>query len=168
MPRDAAMKTRFKMWYRLVGAAVEHAAKCAVSLDPDIDHLPEQTLDFGTLFLEQEGEDEDVTSLGEMLHALREMMASRDTVVGRRPQPFKATDVTDAINAADADAIIVKGFLFPTQPVGVAITAKAVGKRMKAYVGETVRYGSTVLVLKSAMDKHDKVIKFYVEAKTAS
>ena len=26
-PRDAPMKTRFKMWYRLVGSAVEHAAR---------------------------------------------------------------------------------------------------------------------------------------------
>jgi hypothetical protein len=168
LPRDAAMKTRFKMWYRLIGAAVEHAAKCAVSLDPDIDHLPEQTLDFSTLFLDQEGEDEDATSLSEMLHALCEMMTSRDADVGRKPQPFKATDVTDAINAADTNAIIVKGFLFPTQPAGVAVTAKAVGKRLKAHVGETVRDGVKVLVLKSVMDKHDKVIKFYVEAKTAS
>jgi hypothetical protein len=168
LPRDAAMKTRFKMWYRLIGAAVEHASKCAASLDSDVDHLPEHALDFGTLFLDQEGEDEDATSLAEMLHALCEMMTSRDADVGRRPQPFKATDVADAINAADANAIIVKGFLFPTQPAGVAVTAKAVGKRLKAYVGETVRDGVKVLVLKSVMDKHDKVIKFYVEAKTAS
>jgi hypothetical protein len=56
----------------------------------------------------------------------------------------------------------------PAQPAGVAVTAKAAGKRLKTYVGETVRYGNKVLVLKSEMDKHDKVIKFYVEAKTAS
>ena len=28
-PRDAPMKTRFKMWWRLVGSAVEHAAEQA-------------------------------------------------------------------------------------------------------------------------------------------
>jgi hypothetical protein len=28
-PRDAPMHTRFKMWWRLVGSAVEHAAKQA-------------------------------------------------------------------------------------------------------------------------------------------
>ena len=28
-PRDAAGKTRFRMWYRLVGSAIEHAAKLA-------------------------------------------------------------------------------------------------------------------------------------------
>jgi hypothetical protein len=34
LTRSASMKTRFKLWYRTVGAAVEHAAQCAVSLDP--------------------------------------------------------------------------------------------------------------------------------------
>jgi hypothetical protein len=51
--QDAPMKTRFKMWYRLVGAAVEHAAQCAAWLDPDRDHMPDQALDFGSLFLDR-------------------------------------------------------------------------------------------------------------------
>jgi hypothetical protein len=56
LPRGAAMKTRFKMWYHLVGSAVEHAAQCATALDPDVDHLPEQpVVDFGAMFLEREG-----------------------------------------------------------------------------------------------------------------
>jgi hypothetical protein len=45
-PRHAAAKTRFKMWWRLIGSAVEHGAK-----------LVGRELDFQTLFLAQE-EDE--------------------------------------------------------------------------------------------------------------
>jgi hypothetical protein len=60
-PRAAPMKTRFKLWYRHVGAAVEHAARCAAWINPDADHVPDQVLDFGSLFLDQEAEDEDAT-----------------------------------------------------------------------------------------------------------
>ena len=83
-PREAAMKTRFKMWWRIIGSAVEHAAQCAAAINPDIDHMPEQVLDFGTLFLDQEADDEDATSLAEMLYALDQAMAERDTSLGRQ------------------------------------------------------------------------------------
>jgi hypothetical protein len=162
--QDAPMKTRFKMWYRLVGAAVEHAAQCAAWLDPDRDHMPDQALDFGTLFLDQEGDDEDATSLAEALHSLEKAMADADAAMGRLAQPFKAADVADAINATSikADALTVRGFLFPNQPSGTAVTAKAVGKRLKAHIGEPVRHGREALVLKAYMDKHDKTLKFHV------
>jgi hypothetical protein len=97
-PRAAPMKTRFKLWYRHVGAAVEHAARCAAWINPDADHVPDQVLDFGSLFLDQEAEDEDATSLAEMLHALDEAMAGRNAALGRQKQPFKAGDVAGVIN----------------------------------------------------------------------
>ena len=53
-PRDVACKTRFKMWWRLVGSAVEHAAML---------FEPETPVDFQSLFLAQDDEDEDSTSL---------------------------------------------------------------------------------------------------------
>jgi len=49
-PHDADGKTRFKMWWRLVGSAVEHAAG-----------LTGEVLDFQRLFTAQEEEDEDGT-----------------------------------------------------------------------------------------------------------
>ena len=49
-PRNAPMKTRFKMWWRLVGSAVEHAAGLA---------NPDREVDFQKLFLAREDEDED-------------------------------------------------------------------------------------------------------------
>jgi hypothetical protein len=108
--QDAPMKTRFKMW-RLVGAAVEHAAQSAARLDPDRDHMPDRALDFGTLFLDQEADDEDATSLAEALHSLDKAMADADAAMGRPAQPFKAADVDDAINATsiNADALTVRG-----------------------------------------------------------
>jgi hypothetical protein len=65
------MKTRFKMWYRLVGSAIEHAAKLtkperdaqrkrdSKALDPEVD--------FQKLFLARDDDDEDSTSLAEVL-----------------------------------------------------------------------------------------------------
>jgi hypothetical protein len=58
-PHDAPSKTRFPMWYRLVGSAVEHAAKCVVWTDrnrgelPAWEDMPEE-IDFRALFLNQE------------------------------------------------------------------------------------------------------------------
>jgi hypothetical protein len=155
LPQDAPMKTRFKMWHRVVGSAVEHAAQCAGNAD----HV-----DFGTLFLAQEADDEDATSLAEMLHALDEAAASRAAASGRQKQPFKSADVADAINsnAIDMNMLTVRGFLFPNHPAGTLVTPKAVSKRLKAHTGAPVRHGSQTLVLKTFMDTHDKVILFHV------
>jgi hypothetical protein len=158
LPQDAPMRTRFKMWYRVVGSAVEHAARRATS------HPDDRVLDFGKLFLDQEADDEEATSLAEMLHALDDAMASRSAAVGRRDRDFKAADVADAINAdaIDANMLIVRGFLFPNQPSNSPVTAKAVARRLKAHVGAPTGHGGQTLVLKTFMDKHDKVNKFHV------
>ena len=66
-PRNAAMRTRFKMWWRLVGSAVEHAAVTAAGV----------AVDFQTLFLAQDEEDEDDNALVEALITLRTWMAER-------------------------------------------------------------------------------------------
>lgn len=58
-PHDAPMKTRFKMWWRLVGSAIEHAAAQVG-----------QTVDFQSLFLAQDEDNEDDVSLAEVLAAL--------------------------------------------------------------------------------------------------
>ena len=78
----AKAKTRFKTWWRLIGAAVEHGAK-----------LIGQQLDFQELFMSQEEADEETASLADAL-----------TVMRRRWPTFKANDVADLINRKDADA----------------------------------------------------------------
>jgi len=74
-------KTRFKTWWRLIGAAVEHGAK-----------LIGQQLDFQELFTSQEEDDEETASLADALAVMR----------GRWPT-FRANDVTDLINRKDAE-----------------------------------------------------------------
>ena len=62
--RDAAMKTRFKMWWRLVGSAIEHAAALA---QRDVEEDKKVKVDFHKLFLAQDDEDEDSVSLADAL-----------------------------------------------------------------------------------------------------
>src|SRR5262245_35352966 len=81
-PRDTEGKTRFKMWWRLVGSAVEHAAK-----------LSGHELDFQKLFVTQEEDDEESTSLGEVLEIMRK----------KWPINFQATDLAGLINNQDPD-----------------------------------------------------------------
>jgi hypothetical protein len=158
LPRDAPMKTRFKMWYRLVGSAVEHAAKCA-----------SHELDLGALFLQQEEGDEDATSFAEMMVALSAWMVARDGAFGREPQPFKAADLATAINSATPDekALIVRSFLFPDRPTGpnTTVSAKSITKRLKAYQSTPAQYGGKTLLLKAANDKHAEVLLFWIETK---
>ena len=75
---DAPGKTRFKMWWRVVASAVEHAAKL---------HTPSAKIDFQKLFLKQEEEeDEESASLVDAL----EVMARR------WPDGFHAIDVAES------------------------------------------------------------------------
>jgi hypothetical protein len=173
LPRQAPMKTRFKLWYRAVGSAVEHAAQCAAILDPNVDYLPEEpVVDFGTLFLDQEGEDEEATSLAEMLAALEETMKSRAAAVGRTPGAFTAADVAAALNsnpggfdlnARDAGPAVVRAFLFPNQPSSVTISSKSIGKLLKRHVGAPTKHGVQTLVLRCSMDKHDRAYRFHID-----
>jgi hypothetical protein len=74
---SAPAKTRFKLWWRLVGAAIENAAKCS-----------EQSIDFQQLFLDQESDEEDSASLADTLSILNKRWPGR---------AFKAAEVADLI-----------------------------------------------------------------------
>jgi hypothetical protein len=142
---DAEAKTRFKVWWRLIGSAVEHAARLS-SRDPD----------FQSLFLSQEEDDEDSASLADAL-----------AVMERRWTEFKANDVADLINKRDADASLdvetlremscdsaaLRDFLFGHTPAGFVATPKSVGRRLKAHVDEPVRSGERTLILRSREDR---------------
>ena len=73
--RRTPAKTRFKDWYHLVGAAVEHAAKqhsvfaegLAVDTDPACNPVP---LDFAERFLSGETGEEQTTSVAAVLSIL--------------------------------------------------------------------------------------------------
>jgi hypothetical protein len=151
LPRVAKAKTRFKTWWRLVGSAVENAAA-----------LAGEEIDFQDLFLTQEDDEEDTTTLADALKVMRR----------RWPAFFKANDVADLINRRDADAGLdtlggmnadsaaLRDFLFGTMPPGFIATPKAVGKRLRAHVDEPVKVGDQTLVLRRSVER--EVSKFWV------
>jgi hypothetical protein len=139
--RDAPSKTRFKMWWRIVGSAIEHAAQ-----------QDGHELDFQSLFLDQEGEDEDSTSLADAL----------DIMLRNFDKSFRATDVGVFINNASNDATL-REFLYPNAPPTHAATAKSVGKQLKKHVGNPVRHGERTLTLMKAKDEHDHTLRFWIK-----
>jgi hypothetical protein len=134
---NVAPKTRFKAWWRLVGSAVEHAASVA-----------DGTLDFQTLFLSQEEDDEEATSLSDALIALSTKWPGG--------ADFQAADVARMINDRSDFSIdkergaALRQFLFPEleHKADQTVTPKSVGKRLKKHVGEPVKVGTQTLCLK--------------------
>ena len=156
-PPDAEAKTRFKVWWRLIGSAVEHGAQ-----------LAGRDLDFQSLFLSQEEDDEDSGSLADVL-----------AVMERRWREFKASDVADLINKRDADASLdvetlremnrdsatLRDFLFGHAPAGFVATPKSVGHRLRAHVDEPVRSGERTLLLRTRKNRVG-IINYFVHAST--
>jgi hypothetical protein len=132
------MKTRFKMWWRLVGSAVENAAQ-----------LVGKKLDFQKLFIEQEEDDEDSATLADVLQVLMKKF----------PDQFTASDVAGMINIPypEEDEQTVREHLLPGARPDHQFTSKSIGKRLKQYIDNPVRSGERVLVLRSWEDKHIKM-----------
>jgi len=136
--RDAEGKTRFKMWWRLVGSAVENAVK-----------LAGQELDFRKLFIEQEEDDEDSATLADALEVL----------VRKWPEQFTASDVVGTVNNPDPneDEQTLREYLLPGATSHTQFSSKSIGKRLKQHLDEPVRSGERTLVLRSWEDKHNKM-----------
>ena len=137
-PRDAEGKTKFKMWWRLVGSAIENAAK-----------LAGQELDFQKLFITQEEDDEESASLADVLEVL----------VKKWPDHFMAADVAGTINnpSPNEDEQTVREYLLPGALPHHVFSTKTIGKRLKQHLDEPVRSGERTLVLRSWEDKHVKL-----------
>jgi hypothetical protein len=143
-PRDAPGKTRFKMWWRLVGSAVEHAAG-----------LTGKGLDFQKLFIAQEEDDEESTSLAEVL----------DVLVKNWPRQFTANNVAKLINDKtylSEDEQTLRDFLQTGVPANHVFSPKSIGKRLKQHIGAPVRSGERTLVLQSREEKHSKIHTYSV------
>jgi hypothetical protein len=157
-PRDAPAKTRFKLWWRLVGAAVEHAAAEHAKVQ-----RAAQSVDFQKLFLVQDEEDEEAGSLADMLEILT-----------RRWHPdFKASDVTELINhpnffdaSEKADSATLKEVLFPG-PLSQDVSVKAVGRRLKSHIDAPVMgdAGETLILRKwkDPSGSTKDALSYYVE-----
>jgi hypothetical protein len=126
------------------------------------------------LFLSQEEDDEESASLADALAALD---ATKWTQPDQQPNKrglFQAADVAKAVNdqseyRLDEDkerAATVREFLFPKEPPGQTVTAKAVGKRLKPHIGEPVRQGDRTLILKEWRDPKggpNAALSYYVQ-----
>ena len=137
-PPDAPGKTRFKMWWRLVGSAVENAAR-----------LAGQDLDFRKLFLAQEDDDEESVSLAEVL----------EVMLRNWPKRFTANEVAKTINTViqNEDIQTLRDFLQTGVPTNHVFSPKTIGKRLKDYIDGPVRSGERTLILRSKKEKHGKM-----------
>ena len=144
-PRDAPGRTRFKMWWRLVGSAVENAAK-----------LAGQELDFQKLFITQEEDDEESASLAEAL----------DVLVKTWPDQFTASDVAGMINNPEPndDEQTLRDYLLPGAQPNYRFSTKSISKLLKKHLDEPVRSGERTLVLRRWQDTHSEVFVYRVFA----
>jgi hypothetical protein len=148
--KPAAPETRFKMWWHLVGAAVEHAAKQhlehveAMTVDPDHD-CPPASIAFRKLFLDGEADEEQTSSLGIVLRVLHTEW----------PSGCQARDIAAYAGRAEEDAIEFKAAL--EQASGKAIkvvTATIITWRLKALIDAPVQIDDAVVALRYLTDDH--------------
>jgi hypothetical protein len=141
--RHAEGKTRFKMWWRLVGSALENAAK-----------LAGQELDFQKLFITQEEDDDESASLVDVL----------DILMKKWPDRFTASDVAGMINnpSPNEDEQTLREYLRPGAQPNHVFSAKSIGKLLKQHLDEPVRSGERTLVLRSWENKHTKMREYGV------
>ena len=147
-PANAKGKTRFRMWWRLVGSALEHASK-----------LVDETLDFQALFRERDEDDEEADALAAVLEILLRL----------HPKGFGSKDVAALVNVEhfnhDEGARTIREFLLPGVPDGHVFSAVAIGNRLKKHRDEPVFSGNfRTLTLKSRRDTHNEVLVYKVEA----
>jgi hypothetical protein len=133
-PRDAATKTRFKMWWRLIGSAVEHAAG-----------LIGQEIDFETLFVTQEEDDEEPASLADALAVMAEKFNGPEEFLGK----FDAADVVELVNDRQSSrGAALREFLYPGAPPTHMATPRSVGKLLQSHLDEPVKSGDRTLTLR--------------------
>jgi hypothetical protein len=163
LPPDAEMKTRFKMWGRLVGSAVEHAAKLhAESVEPaaydEDSHMP-TSIDFKAMFLEQEEDEEEAASLGHALGIMQKQW-------GALQKGFGASQVVEFLNNNNnpPDVVALRTFFLPTAPTNTVAEPRSIGRKLRQHVGEVVPYQGHTLVLKRmSKETHSKKsVNYYV------
>jgi hypothetical protein len=131
--RDAEGKTRFKMWWRLVGSAVEHAVK-----------QMGETLDFESVFAAQEEDDEESATLADVL----------EVMIKQWPIQFTAADVAGLINVQcpGEAAQTLRDFLQPG--ASHVFSTKSIGRQLKKHLDSPVNSGGRAVVLRSKPDSH--------------
>ena len=156
------MKTRFKMWWRLIGSAVEHAAKLTQKERKE-NKLLDSEVDFQKLFLARDDDDEDTDSLADALVMMHKEWSGKK---------FTADDVATFVNyrtRPDAvptykfpDAAALREFLYPAAPPDYMATPKSAGKRLKNHLDEPVKKGNYTYILRREEDKHTDTWRYSV------
>src|SRR4029077_14060871 len=144
--REAEGKTRFKMWWRLVGAAGEHAAG-----------LCGQELDFQKLFLTQEDDEEESATLADVL----------DIILAAHQGEFLAKDVAKLVNddckfaddETKGNRKLMRDFLLPGASEAHFFSVKSVGRLLKKHLDNPVISDKGVtLVLRKRVGRGKKNI----------
>ena len=124
------------MWDRLVGSAVEHAVE-----------LSGGSLNFKTVFLSQEADDEESASLGDALAALNAKWPNEAS--------FAASEVANIVNnkdgmyASDADvqaSQVLREVLYPKAPRDLVATGIGVGKLLRRFPANPSGDGVTLIL----------------------
>ncbi len=173
-PPGQQLRTRFKVWWWIVGAPLEAAAKAGG-----------EHLDFGQIFAAQEAEAADVVLLGDVLGAMLEQWfglqltalgGDLPALLAQRPakalrsQSFTARDLAGLLTRDDQyapheereRAALLREFLFPNGRPNAAITAKAVGDAMRKCVGTVAMFCNRTLQLVAERDSHTKIATYHV------
>ena len=138
-------KTRFKVWWDLVGSAVEHAAQQHVE---QIHHFvadaepgcPPTAVDFATRFMASEAEDEQVLGLTTVLDTLRRRYGTR---------MFSTAEVATFASRVEDEAIAFKGALEMASGKALPIiSAISVASRLKSLVGAPVALDDATVALR--------------------
>ena len=121
---DAPGKTRFKLWWRVVGSAVENAVR-----------LAGQELDFKKLFLAQEEDDEESASLADVLGVF----------AAAYPKEFRPEEAAALVNSywsgsdeEKSNKKLVRDFLSPGATDEHLFSAKSIGRLLKKHLDNVV------------------------------
>jgi hypothetical protein len=138
-------KTRFKVWWDLVGSAVEHAALLQVDhirdfvADPEVSCSPEP-VDFTSCFMASESEDEQGTALANVLDTLRGLYGANF---------FTAAEVATFTGKTEDASIAFKAALEIAAAKSLpVITAPIVSRRLKSLLGAPVALNAGTFVLR--------------------
>src|SRR5262249_27400379 len=123
--------------------ALEHAANLIKKDD-------EPELDFQKLFITQEEDDEDSTTLADVLEVMRK----------KWPGDFQATDVAGWVNGEDPyqnddDKQTLRDFLTQSASSTTVLSAKSIGRLLKRHLDEPARSGDQTIVLRREKDRND-------------
>jgi hypothetical protein len=167
---EANPPTRFKVWWQLVGSAVEHAAEA-------LGH----PVSFEEIFDRNVDDDEEDVGLADFLLALQRIIEAKRLNEGGqahldaelnlggggrgRPDALSGEEITTIVNDPQemgGEHGRVRQFLWPEGGLAYkAATSQAVGKRLLLHIGNSVFAGGRTLTLRKL--KGDKPALFLVE-----